>query len=317
MHTIQFSIQKISRIKSIRYIVSMLVGGILLLSCGKTAISIDESTYEPKIVIIGYLYPDKPVTNIKITRNFPIGTIIEKEKVPLRDANARITDLTENKTYPLVYNNQESYFEYPGNDLHIDYGNSYEIKVNASIDGQNLAAGSVTTVPDEGLLINREESIYGDMYYRQKDESGMVVSPRVAYEQSPNASFYLLSISSIDASLESFIYENPFGFDIQEALDGGATIENFQYRARWTRPENVGEDYSVIEINWFQIWFYGPYRLLLYAGDQNFYHFYNTHGNVQDIDGNLHEPIFDIEGDGIGVFGSAVIDTIYLNVLKN
>ena len=163
------SIRKSSKIRGRQYIISMLIGGLILISCGKTAISIDESTYEPKIVIIGYLYPDRPVKNIKITRNFPIGTIIDKDKVPLRDANARITDLIKNKTYTLVYNNQESYFEYPGNDLLIDYGNSYEIKVNASIDGQNLAASSVTTLPDKGLLINREESIYGDLYYRQKD----------------------------------------------------------------------------------------------------------------------------------------------------
>jgi len=302
---------------TLRNIIFILAGGLLIFSCGKTTITIDESTYEPKIVIIGYLYPQTPVTNIKITRNFPIGTIIEKDEVPLSNADVRLTDLTENKTYILLYNDIESYFEYPGDDLIIDYGNSYELNVNAFIDGQNLLASSVTTIPDKGLQINRDESIYGNLFYRQEDETGTVISPRVAYEQSPETSFYLLSISSVEASIESFIYENPFGFDIQDALDGGAKIENFQYRARWTRPENTGDGFSVIEINWFQIWFYGYYRLLLYAGDQNFYHFYNTHRNVQDIDGNLHEPVFDIDGDGIGVFGSAVVDTLYLNVLPN
>lgn len=298
-------------------LIILVTGGFLLFSCGKTTITIDESTYEPKIVIIGYIYPHTPVTNIKITRNFAIGTIIEKDEVPLRDANVQIKDFVKDTIYTLVYNDLKSCFEYPGDDLYIDYGNSYEIRVNASIDGQNLAASSVTTIPEQGLLINREESIYGDLFYRQKDESGTAIAPRVAYEQSPDAAFYLLSIHSTEASQETFVYENPFGFDIQDALDGGAKIEDFQYRARWTRPENTGDGYSVIEINWFQIWFYGPYRLLLYAGDDNFYHFYNTHRNVQDIDGNLHEPVFDIDGDGIGVFGSAVVDTLYLNVLQN
>jgi hypothetical protein len=240
-----------------------IVGGFLLISCGKTTITIDESTYEPKIVIIGYIFPHTPVTNIKVTRNFPIGTTIEKDKVPLRDANVRIKDILKDSTYTLVYNNLKSCFEYPGDDLYIDYGNSYEIRVNASIDGQNRAATSMTTLPEQGLLINRDESIYGDLYYRQKDESGAVISPRVAYEQSSDAAFYLLSISSTQASQETFVYENPFGFDIQDALDGGAKIEDFQYRARWTRPENMGDGFSVIELNWFQIWFYGPYRLLL------------------------------------------------------
>jgi hypothetical protein len=286
-------------------------------ACGETSITIDESTYEPKIVIMGYLYPEMPVTDIKITRNFPIGTVIDKDKVPLRDANVQITDLDVNTSFQLAYNQQQACFEYSGSDLMIDYNKSYELRVDAVVDGEALTAQSVTTIPDKGLTINRDQSVYGDMYYRQKDNTGSVISPRVAYEQSPNTSFYLLSISSTQANIDSFIYENPFGFDIQDALDGGAKIEDFQYRVRWTRPENINDGYSVIEINWFQIWFYGPYRLLLYAGDENFFHFYNTHRNVQEIDGNLHEPIFDIEGDGIGVFGSAVVDTLYLNVLPN
>ena len=286
-------------------------------SCGKTSVSIDETTYEPKIVIIGYLYPGKPVSNIRITRNFPIGTVIDKEQMSLSAADVRVTDIESGKTYQLAFNNFSAWFEYTGSDWLINYGKSYRLDVAAVVAGQPLTASSVTAVPEKGLQINLENSIYGDLHYRQTDEKGAIISPRVAYEQSPDAAFYLLSISALDASLESFIYENPFGFDIQDALDGGATIDDFKYRARWTRPENKTGDYSIIEINWFLLWFYGSHRLLLYAGDQNFYHFYNTHRNVQEIDGNLHEPLFDIDGDGIGVFGSAVVDTLYLNVFPN
>jgi hypothetical protein len=289
----------------------------LFFSCGETSVSIDESTYEPKIVIIGYIYPQMPVTAIRITRNFPIGSVIDKQMVPLGEATVQLTDLTESKTYLLSFNSDSAYFEYTNADLVIEYGRSYRLDVTASIDGRLLSASSVTAVPEKGLKINHEQSIYGDLLYRQQGENGEIISPRVVYEQSADASFYLLSISAVEARVESFIYENPFGFDIQDALDGGATINDFKYRAKWTRPENKTGDYSIIEINWFLLWFYGPHRLVLYAGDQNFYHFYNTHRNVQEIDGNLHEPLFDIDGDGIGVFGSAVIDTLYLNVLPN
>jgi len=37
---------------------------------------------------------------------------------------------------------------------------------------------------------------------------------------------------------------------------------------------------------------------------------------VQEIDGNLHEPAFHIEGDGIGVFGAAVADTAYFEIVR-
>ena len=295
---------------------SLILTGLFLLACGKTSVTIDESTYEPKIVIIGYLYPNTPVRYIDITRNFPVGTTVDFSQIPLHDADVRITDVETNSVYPLSYDDLSRTFSYPPDDLIIDYGKSYRLDVRAEIDGSVLQASSTTIIPDAGLKIDLDNSIYGDLYYRQTDDNGTLISPRVAYTQSENTAFYLLSISGLEASKETFIYENPFNFDIQEALDDGAKIEDFQYRARWTRPENQVGEFSLIEISWFQIWFYGSYRLLLYAGDQNFYHFYSTHRNVQEVDGNLHEPLFDIDGDGIGVFGSAVVDTIYLNVLK-
>lgn len=298
------------------YQISLILTGLILIACGKTSVSIDESTYEPKIVVIGYLYPHTPVRNIYIRRNFPVGTTVDFNQIPLWDANARITDIETNSIYRLTYDAISANFYYRQDDLIIEYGKSYRLDVTAEIDGSLLQASSTTNVPDAGLKIDPENSIYGDLYYRQKDSTGALISPRVAYSQSENTAFYLLSVSGLNASKETFIYENPFNFDIQEALDGGAKIEDFQYSARWTRPEKQADEFSVIELTWFQIWFYSPYRLILYAGDQNFYHFYTTHRDVQEIDGNLHEPLFDIDGDGIGVFGSAVVDTIYMNILK-
>ncbi len=296
---------------------SILILTILLLSsCGKTSVTIDERTYEPKIVINGYLYPEKPVSNIQITRNFPIGTTIDKNQIALGEAIVNLTDIETNIVYELTYNPNTFAYEYTEEDLEIDYGKSYRLNISANIDNSDLQASSTTTVPEKGLEIDRDNSIFGDLFYRETDENGKLITPQVAYKQSENSAFYLLSISALDADIYTFIYENPFGLDIKDVLENDGKIENFQYQARWTRPENQNGGFSIMEISWFQIWFYSPYRLVLYAGDENFYHFYNTHRNVQNIDGNLHEPIFHIDGDGIGVFGSAVIDTLHLNILK-
>ena len=297
-------------------IINLIIATQTLISCGKTSVTIDERTYEPKIVIIGYLYPERPVTNIRITRNFPVGTTIDKSQITLSEATVLLTDISSNSVYELRYNPVNFAFEYTENDLDVDYGRTYRLDVYANIDGSDLVASSSTTVPDQGLEINRESSIYGDLFYRETDENGKLIQPQVAYRQSENSAFFLLSISALDASIETFIYENPFGFDIKDALEGDAEIENFQYSTRWTKPENQNGGISIIEISWFQLWFYGPYRLVLYAGDENFYHFFRTHRSVQSVDGNLHEPLFHVDGDGIGVFGSAVIDSLTLNILK-
>jgi len=294
----------------------IILTALILLSCGKTSVTIDERTYKPKIVIIAYLYPEKPISNIQITRNFPVGTTIDKSNITLSGANVVLTDIGSSAAYELTYNPVTFAFEYTKDDLEIDYGHSYRLDVSATIDGSDLMASSTTTVPDAGLEIDRENSVFGDLFYRETDESGKLITPQVAYKQSNNSDFFLLSVSALDASIETFIYENPFGFDIKDALEDEAKIENFQYSARWTSPENQNGGLSIIEISWFQLWFYSPYRLVLYAGDANFYHFFATHRSVQSVDGNLHEPLFHIDGDGIGVFGSAVIDTLSLNILK-
>ncbi len=296
--------------------ISLFLTPLLFWACGKTSVTIDERTYEPNIVINGYLYPEKPVSNIQITRNFPIGTTIDKNQIALSEASVNLTDIETNIVYELTYNPNTFAYEYTEEDLEIDYGKSYRLDISANIDNSDLQASSTTTVPEKGLEIDRDNSIFGDLFYRETDETGKLITPQVAYKQSENSAFYLLSISALDADVHTFIYENPFGLDINDVLEEDGKIENFQYRARWTRPENQNGGFSIMEISWFQIWFYGPYRLVLYAGDENFYHFYNTHRNVQNVDGNLHEPIFHIDGDGIGVFGSAVIDTLSLNILK-
>ncbi len=297
--------------------ISGVLGFLLLFSsCGTPTISVDESTYEPKIVINGFLIPGNPVSKIKIDRNFPLGQSIDKNEIPLNDAQVRITDVAADTAFTLSYNPDSAWFEYSGTDLNIKYGKTYRLDVSATLDGRPLQAASVTTVPDEGLKIDRLASVFGDLTYRQTSGEGNLISPLIVYEQSGNSAFYLLSISALDAGFSTFIYENPMGQKLEKMLDRGRKIEDLQYSGKWKRPDNENNSYSFIEVNWFRIWFYGPYRLVLYAGDQNYYHYYNTSNNVMGMDGNLHEPIFDIEGDGIGVFGSAVTDTVYLNVLR-
>jgi len=297
-------------------IITYITCGLIIIACGKSSISVDESTYEPKIVFNGFLYPGNPVTRIQINRNFPLGQTINKEEIALSDAQVKLTDLSTGRIDTLTYNSDSSWYEYKGDDLKIEYGKSYRLDVNARIDGVDLQANSTTTIPQAGFGIVRDSSVSGNLYYRQENVVLQLIPLLFKYTQSLDAAFYMLSISALDASISSFIYENPMGQDINDMIERGRTIEDLQYGSRWKRPDSQSSFLSSFEVNWFRIWFYGQYRFVLYAGDQNYYHYFSTHKNVMGMDGNLHEPIFDIEGDGIGVFGSAIADTIYINVLK-
>ena len=73
---------------------------------------------------------------------------------------------------------------------------------------------------------------------------------------------------------------------------------------------------STTEILSLYTYFYGNYRITLYAADKNLRGFSSTHEVLQGADGNFHEGAFYIDGDGIGVFGSALVDSIFIEVLR-
>lgn len=89
--------------KHLKYIALI---SLLLTACGTGVVEVDDSNYEPKIAIDGYLYPHAPVTNIKITRNFPLNTSLLRTNIFLSDANVVLTDLAGRKDYPLTFNAQ-------------------------------------------------------------------------------------------------------------------------------------------------------------------------------------------------------------------
>ena len=287
----------------------------LLTHCGKGVVDIDgDATYEPKLVIEGYLFPNTKVDNIRISRNFPLNKEINVLEFPVANAEVFLTDVEKDSVYPLEYNAGLISYQYNGQDLHIENGKKYRLQVEAILDGKDLAASAVTSVPEKGFVIDRDKSRLAPMKYREKDADGEVKTYTIAYKPSPGTDFYALSIVALNASQNTFVEENPFGLKKEDIDD--QLLDQLKYEASWAQTSPERNDVAEIEILWFDVWFYGRYRAILYAGDVNFKYYFTTHDAVQDIDGNLYEPRFNITGDGIGVFGSAIADTVYFEVLR-
>lgn len=294
------------------YSALMIISIIFLYGCGEGVVELEDAKYEPKIVIDGYIYPSQKVENIKITRNFPLEQDIDVSNVLLVNAEVSITDAASGKIYSLTFNPMKFSFEYQGNDLEIGYGKTYTLTVKAVIDNKPLEARSTTTVPLSGLKALTND--LGTMKYREQDESGNIKKFNLKFTPSDKCEFYAYSIEAVDASVENFIYDNAFhevdSSDVEEDLD--------RYRHEWQGILNAKYDAENLNMNieWHSIWFYGTYKVMLYASDRNLTDFVLTHKDVMELDGNFHEPRFHIEGDGIGVFGSAVVDTIFFKVTK-
>lgn len=298
----------------------MLLGVLFVFSgCGDAPVEVDESNYEPKIVIEGYLIHGKAENSIRISRNFALNQEIKFEDFVISDAMVEVVDLTKNESFAFRFNPQTLAYEYTGGDLVIEYGHSYRLNVSATVDNTNLEASSTTTVPEAGFRIEESASVLGQLKYREKDAAGEVKNFQLAIQRSPGTSFYAISMVALDADYETFATENPYGlsFDDVDEADRDDLLQDLKHEQRWIQTQANGTGMNYFDVSWLDAWFYGKYRAIVYAGDDNFKNYFLTHADVQDIDGNLYEPKFNIEGDGIGVFGSAIADTVFYEVLKN
>lgn len=298
---------------NVMFVLVLLLGG-----CGEPGVDINRhaiDTYESKIVIAALIYPDAPVRNVRITRNFPIGTNLRNRNMIISDARVVLRDEQEARDFPLQFNEQRGSYEYAGGDLQIGYGKTYTLEVTAILDGQERVARSTTTTPEAGFHILPGKSVLGAMPYRQRDSGGELKNFSLTFERSPGTDFYVLFLTAVDADTSTFIYDNPFGdFNTGDVLDD---FDDFRYNFTWIQDTPLAAGESTIDVFWFLTWFYGDYRAIVYAADKNYKDFLVTHDQVQEIDGNFHEPAFHIEGNGIGYFGSAIVDSVHFQVLRN
>ncbi|KAA0231013.1 DUF4249 family protein [bacterium] len=281
----------------------------MLAACGESNLSITEATYQPKIAVQGILIPGQ-VPQIKISRNFPVNVVIDPADIAIPNASVTISDAAGARR-TLLYNPQTQAYEAQ---FDVAYNTTYTLNVEAGIDGRTLHASATTTVPNAGFKILEERSNLGSMVYRQRDAQGNLINFDVVFERSPGTGYYLVSLVALDADTSKFIYDNPFRELTAE--DVFTDFEEYKYLYYWLQDRPLTPGISNTEILSLFTFFYSRYRVIIYAADRNFRDFQITHELLQGIDGNYHEPAFHIEGDGIGVFGSAVADTAYFEILR-
>ena len=316
MHTVRASLSQ----SALRAALCTLSAALFTFSCGKPTVVAPAVHENPQIVIGGYLFPDGDV-RILITRSFPLDPTLRIDKFGLviEDATVTLTDIAAQAGYPLTYNPATLQYEFAGaSPPVIGHGLTYRLDVAATLDGEGLTAHTTTTVPQAGFGVDGDASHLSPMRYRERDEDDEVKQFEIAFTRSPGVDFYLISLSALDASRETFVYDNPFvdhdSSDVDFFLDD--LISAYEWSQSLPGDPRQEPVLSSQVIQWRQLLFYGRYRAIVYAADRNFKEFFLTHSTLQEIDGNFHEPIFHIEGDGVGVFGSAIADTVFFEVLE-
>lgn len=280
-------------------------------ACGEGKVDVTEAKYEEKIVVDAYIYPGSAPKDILITRNIQLEKNVDISSIVISDAVVTITDVESGRVYKLDFDPQGFTYRYNGSDWKVAYGKTYRLDVSASIDGKALSTYALTTTPSTDLKADMKD--LGQWKYRPVDAAGNVRKIDVRFAPAIGPAFYALSITALDASPASFIYDNAYHGDI----DSSDVIDDFdRYRHEYTWLQNIkpGVQSLNFEVEWHAVWFYGKYRAIIYGGDKNFKDFLLTNREVQEMDGNFHEPRLHMNGDGIGIFGSAVTDTVYFTI---
>jgi len=276
---------------------------LVLAGCGKNHINLNNAPYDPKISVEAYLYPGQTVSDIKLMRNVPLDSSVNTSGLYLTPSGNGVvatingTALTFDPQTQTYYNNQ----------MVIDYNKSYTLEVYATIDGTQLHTTSTTVTPQKGFAVvntNPGSFSYGD-------------SIAINYLPSPGTGFYAFSIVPDTANTYNFIYNNN---SLRKKLDSSDVATNLnQYEFRYATVNNINS-YANLTYTYYvnsrNTLFYSTYTVVAYACDENAKDYILTSPNVQEVDGNFHEPVETFQGDGIGVFGSAIADTVKFEITR-
>lgn len=276
----------------------------LLVSCGDPDVNITNVAYQPKIVVEAYLIAGELPWGIKVMRNYPLGQEIDFSSMPLDPWEYAVT-ITLNGI-PLRY--ESSHGIYYNNTFKVEYGKTYVLEISATIDGQKLYTRATTTVPQRGFKILSQKNL-GNISYK----SGAI---DFQYTPSAGAAFYVFAFLPASPEADYYIYDNPY----EKRRDTADVIKNLNdLSLNFDCVSSLSNDASSVytyHVDFFRLKFYGWYESIVYAGDANYKNYLFSATSVQEMEGNFHEPVPVLEGDGIGVFGSAIKDTVVFRIVN-
>ena len=253
----------------------------------------DESEEIPFVntaVVVGYLYAGEPVQHLKVSGLIPFNAD-STDEFYINDAEIDI--INNGKSYRLTLSEGDSgYYHYPGEDLEILVGETYEFRMNYY--GEEITAQ--TTVPQipEGLAISTSD-IYIEPIYEFYDLRNRDIGDVNITWENDNGDYYYLLIDNVE--------DNPSPIDVNGILEGFMGGKNFSFI---TQPTQL----DIYRIRGMTLQQYGTHRVKLYKVSKEYADLYET--SEQDSR-NLNEPINNIN-NGLGIFTSFNSNEIFFEV---
>jgi len=241
-------------------------------------------------VVEAFLYAGSPVDDIKITEVIPFASDITDNEV-----NGLDIEITWNgNSFPLV--NAESgggNYYYPGDDLEVISGETYEINFMYEAD----TISSFTRVPyaPTGLDLSTDSlGLPQIIDFFDIRDLAQNQNNRINVEwDNPKGDYYFLVIENVES--------NPEPIDLNDILPF-----NFEFVSTPT------QDNFFTLIPFIHYTQFGAHRIILYSVNEEYALLYET---IEQDSRDLNEPFTNII-NGVGIFSGFASDTVYLEINK-
>jgi Domain of unknown function (DUF4249) len=246
------------------------------------------TAYSNQVVVQGYLMANQPIDSIVVRRTARLEEYVSGSALSIQNATVIVTGngiadtLKEMQGFPGYYTSVRN----PRNI--IKPRQTYDLFVQTP-DGRTVTAS--TTVPDTFHIIGKE-NFPRILHYRQ----GLFM---IDWTSSNSYSDYITSVTSVDLSIL-----DPIPSDFGNRDDNGNKPSRTSYGFNYI-------DNTHTEIPWFTFKYYGENALAIEAIDKNYYDF------IRQLNGggtDIREMKYNVNG-GLGVFGSAALDSLHILLL--
>jgi hypothetical protein len=266
------------------YIILSLLLFLICTSCENN--SIEAPGY--LIVLKGYLFQNEKVDSIHVVMSLPFESL-DTVYTPVDDATIV---LSHNNQQLRLVNIENGYYNYPGEDLSIEEGNTYSIEVN--YNGHLIT--SVTTVPARTTIEPLEDNVISIdtvSSFGPPDFSGSVTETGIEVNwDNPDNSYFFVVVESVDPEAAEIVMgtSSAPGFPGFPGGDNGRP-GIFRFRSE----PFVGSSYT---INSRMLEKYGTHKVKIYSVNEEYANLYEN--RTQDSRA-LSEPISNVR-NGLGIF---------------
>ena len=259
--------------------------------------------YIERIVVEGFLITNHGVDSIIIRKSLPVNVAYDPQVAGI--VHAQVTITVDGNVYTLMEKDTTSGFYYlPASVLTIRSGKTYNLEIHT---GDAVVKAS-TIVPDSIKLTSQ---LPDTLQYPSDPNAQTVPAANVTWTDVRGRASYAANVACLDTTWYKVWTKDTVinGRDtvIQYGIPNRRIDRFWEANAPFYKDVSRWEpfiDYPSTPLPWTGFKWYGRQRIMVFSVDQNFYDWLRT----QFLGTTYKPPLNHIDG-GIGVFGSAGIDT--------